>query len=205
MAGISGGHWWRKTLAEQMRSYNMARSMFSIMEAIGWIVVVLSVVVGILLSATAGRYASGTEKLVLFLAGASGSIGGIVIVAAVQNWRANVDTAEYTQQMLKIARDQLDVSRQSLKSNAPPQSFFDAQADQTPAAPPTRSSFASAPAPAKPEPSLAIESSSPSPDKIEQIDGKYSYNGIPFDSLEKAERYVEQFGRRPLPGVTRPG
>ncbi|KCV82446.1 hypothetical protein ATO10_05876 [Actibacterium atlanticum] len=192
-------------MAEQMRSYATARTLFSIAEMAGWIVVGLSFLIGLTLAGTAGRYASGTERFLLFLAGASGSVVGILIVAAVQNWRAGVDTAEYTQQMLKIARDQLDVSRQSLKSNAPPQSFFDAQADQTPAAPPTRSSFASAPAPAKPEPSLAIESSSPSPDKIEQIDGKYTYNGIPFDSLEKAERYVEQFGRRPLPGVTRPG
>jgi len=43
------------------------------------------------------------------------SLLGLIFVAIVQTARASVDTAEYTQQMLKIARDQLEVSQQALR------------------------------------------------------------------------------------------
>ncbi len=51
-------------------------------------------------------------------------ITGFILVAFVQMGRATVDTAEYTQQMLKLSRDQLEVSKQSLKvQNSAPQTF----------------------------------------------------------------------------------
>lgn len=102
-------------MSERLRSYGVARTIFSIVEFVGWCVVVIGVIVGFALAGSAARYVSGGEKFLLFLAGASGSLLGLFLVGSVQNWRAGVDSAEYGQQMLKVARDQLEVSKQGLK------------------------------------------------------------------------------------------
>lgn len=102
-------------MSEQMRSYGTARSIFSLIEFVGWCVVVAGIIAGFFLADSASRYVSDGEKVLLFLMGASSSIAGLFIAGAAQSWRAGVDTAELTQQMLKVARDQLEISRQGLK------------------------------------------------------------------------------------------
>ncbi len=97
-------------MPEQMRSYGTARGIFSFLEFVGWSVVVIGIIVGLIMAESAGRYVSDGQKFMLFLMGASSSLVGLFMVGAVQNWRAGVDSAEYGQQMLKISRDQLEAT-----------------------------------------------------------------------------------------------
>ena len=114
------------TMSERLRSYEVARKTFSFLEIVGWSVVVLGIVAGFILAGSAGRYAGDGQKFLLFLLGASGSLLGLFMVGAVQNWRAGVDSAEYGQQALKVAREQLEISKRGLKSQgADAQSFSD--------------------------------------------------------------------------------
>ncbi|WP_197917299.1 hypothetical protein [Thiosulfatihalobacter marinus] len=111
-------------MSDRLRSYDVARKTFSFLEFIGWSVVVVGIIAGFILAGSAGRYASDGQKFLLFLMGASGSLLGLFMVGAVQNWRASVDSAEYGQQALKVAREQLEISKQSLKRQlADSQSF----------------------------------------------------------------------------------
>jgi len=124
-------------MSERLRSYGVARTIFGIVEFVGWCVVVIGVIVGFALAGSAARYVSGGEKFLLFLAGASGSLLGLFLVGSVQNWRAGVDSAEYGQQMLKVARDQLEVSKQSLKRQEVDSHSFAALKSPTEQAPTT--------------------------------------------------------------------
>ncbi|MCK0138925.1 hypothetical protein [Aliiroseovarius sp. F47248L] len=114
-------------MADRLRSYDVARKTFSFLEFIGWSVVVLGIFVGLILASSAGRYAGDGQKFLLFLTGASGSLIGLFLVGAVQNWRAGVDSAEYGQQALKVAREQLEISKQSLKRQDTDSRSFSAQ------------------------------------------------------------------------------
>lgn len=179
-------------MSEKMRSYASARTLYSFLEFLGWSVVLLGLVVGLMLVSSAGRYASDSQKFLLFLMGGGGSLVGLFLVASVQNWRAGVDSAEYGQQMLKIARDQLAVSQQGVKQSVTtPQSFASVQTDQGQDAPTNikRKAASSKPKPAS-EPARTIEYGGK---EILIENGKYTCNGIPFSSLEKAQGYVDQF------------
>ena len=97
-----------------MRSYEAARSLFSFLAFIAWSVVVIGVIVALVSAVGASKYGGGGAGLLAMVPGIGIGITGFILVAFVQMGRATVDTAEYTQQMLKIARDQLEVTRQAL-------------------------------------------------------------------------------------------
>jgi len=98
-----------------MRSYEAARSLFSFLGFMAWSVIIVGVIVAVIGMGGASRYGGGGAALIAMIPGISIGISGFILLAFVQMGRASVDTAEYTQQMLKIARDQLEVSRQALK------------------------------------------------------------------------------------------
>ena len=98
-----------------MRSYEAARSLFSFLAFCAWSVVILGVLVALIGAGGGSRYGGAGAGLLAMVPGIGICLAGLLLVAFVQMGRANVDTAEYTQQMLKIARDQLEVSQQSLK------------------------------------------------------------------------------------------
>lgn len=100
-----------------MRSYETARTLFKFLAFCAWTVVVLGVIVALLGAGSVSQYASGGAGLLAMVPGLGIALAGLLLVAFVQIGRANVDTAEYTQQMLKISRDQLEVSKQSLKQD----------------------------------------------------------------------------------------
>jgi len=104
-----------------MRSYEAARSLFSFLAFIAWSVIILGVLVGLIGAGGVSQYAGAGAGMLAMIPGIGIGIGGFILLAFVQMGRAGVDTAEYTQQMLKVARDQLEVSRQGLKGeqNAP--------------------------------------------------------------------------------------
>jgi len=100
-----------------MRSYEAARRICSFLENIGWLAVVGGVILAFVLAESVSSYARPGAAFAAAIPGIVFSVIGLFCVGGVQGWRSSVDTAEYTQQMLKIARDQLEVSRQSLRGN----------------------------------------------------------------------------------------
>ena len=196
-----------------MRNYEVARKIFSFLEVIGWIVVCVGVIVGFVLADGAGRYATGGQQFLLFLAGLSVSLVGLVFVGGVQAGRATVDSAEYGQQMLKIAREQLEVSRQGLSQGKASVKGFSAlkqASEEKPIA-----SFTSAnaeAAPKKPKPAVLTDQSENAPapttddlvrgledgilpyagKEIEVKNGKFIFAEKAFYKLEGAQEYIDQ-------------
>jgi hypothetical protein len=101
-----------------MRSYETARSLFSFLAFMAWSVVVIGVLVALIGAAGASQYGGSGAGLLAMVPGIGIGITGLILVAFVQMGRATVDTAEYSQQILKVARDQLEVSRQGLKQGS---------------------------------------------------------------------------------------
>ena len=109
-----------------MRSYEAARSLFSFLGFIAWSVIVIGVLVALVGAGSVSQYAGGGAGLLAMVPGFGIAIAGFILLAFVQMGRAGVDTAEYTQQMLKISRDQLEVSRQALKGEGHQPKRFEA-------------------------------------------------------------------------------
>jgi len=107
-----------------MRSYEAARSLFSFLGFIAWSVIIIGVLVALVGAGGGSRYGGAGAGLLAMVPGIAISIAGFIDLAFVQMGRATVDTAEYTQQMLKISRDQLEVSKQSLARNNVNQTSF---------------------------------------------------------------------------------
>jgi hypothetical protein len=98
-----------------MRSYEVARKILSFLEFCAWFVVVIGVVIALIGAGGGSRYGGVGAGFLAMAPGIGIGMAGLMLVAFVQMARATVDTAEYTQQMLKISRDQLEVSKQGLK------------------------------------------------------------------------------------------
>ena len=101
-----------------MRSYETARFLFSFLAFCAWSVVIIGVLAALIGAGGASRYGGAGAGFLAMAPGFGIGLLGLLLVAFVQMGRATVDTAEYTQQMLKIARDQLEVSKQGLKQGA---------------------------------------------------------------------------------------
>lgn len=128
-----------------MRSYEAARSLFGFLEFIFWSLVIVGILAGLAAANVASRGYGGGGFLAA-LPGLAVALLGLLGVAMIQNARAGVDAAEYSQQMLKVARDQLELSKQALRS------------DQ---AKPSRPSFSAAKGSAATDPAAGIEDGKP--------------------------------------------
>ncbi len=104
--------------------YQTARAIFSIIEFLGWVVVVIGVmvaIVGFSSGGILGRLSGNTPvllKLFAMLPGLGFSFFGILSVAVAQVWRSQVDSAEYAREMLQIARGRVSSPIQTHSSNA---------------------------------------------------------------------------------------
>jgi hypothetical protein len=98
-----------------MRSYEAARSLFSFLGFMSWLVIIAGALAALAGAKASSIYGGGTAGLLAAMPGIGIAVLGFVLLAFVQMGRATVDSAEYGQQMLKIARDQLELSKQSLK------------------------------------------------------------------------------------------
>lgn len=101
-----------------MRSYEAARGLFSFLAVCSWGIIIVGGIValaaGAALSSGLGGNPSVVKLLVAFMPGAGISFVGLYGLALVQMARAGVDNAEYGQQALGVARQQLEVSQQAL-------------------------------------------------------------------------------------------
>lgn len=139
-----------------MQSYQAARGLFNFVGSIAWIAVIGGGLIALLGGSAAASAARGNELMAMLLGGVPGAIlafVGFFILVHIQTSRAAVDTAEYTQQMLKVTRDAHDTSKQLLKlaqapkiadyeptKDTPSSVRFDT--DKVPAPAPTPVSFA---------------------------------------------------------------
>jgi hypothetical protein len=101
-----------------MRSYEAARGLFSFLEVCSWGIIVIggivAVAAGAALSSGFGGNPSARALIFALMPGAGISLVGLYGLAMVQMARAGVDNAEYGQQALGVARQQLEVSREAL-------------------------------------------------------------------------------------------
>lgn len=182
-----------------MRSYEAARSLFSFLAFVAWSVVGIGVLVALISAAGVSQYGGGAAGLLAMIPGIGIGITGFILVAFVQMGRATVDIAEYTQQMLKISRTQLEVSEQGLRlQNAVPQTF--AAVAQTESGQEPKTSFADQAnenlqqggTVENLEPELSVDQNAIYRGKtIRNEKGKYIYKSIPFDTLLAAKEHVD--------------
>lgn len=191
-----------------MRSYGAARSYFSILEFLSWCIIVLGGLVAIgsimaLGSMSRNFGGSPMAGLAGLIPGASVMFAGFMGLVLSQIGRAGVDSAEYGQQSLKIAREQLEISKQGLKQGSMlEQGYAALQAAKDELRngdAPAAASYANA----KPDAAAAkAETASYEPgDTIEYrtktirvVEGGYVFGGTIFDTLEKAKARVNEDG-----------
>lgn len=180
-----------------MRSYEAARTLFSFLGFMAWLVIITGVLVALVGAGGGSRYGGAGAGLFAMVPGFSIATAGFIQLAFVQMGRATVDTAEYTQQMLKIARDQLEVSNQALKQGHDGAASFSTKSDTK-----------------QTEPEKGIDSKkvliTPNPkeevSKDIEYNGKlivsfgsaYHCNGVPFKTIEEAKHYIDNFAS-PMP------
>jgi len=211
-----------------MRSYNAARALFSILAFFAWCVIALGILIaaiGVIIGRQLVSFEDmlfGLEALIMALPGLLVIFVGYLALAMAQMGRAQVDTAELTQQMLKVARDQLEVSQQGLRQGQNQQAGFatlnsanDTSAERSglfrPATNGTeRSSWVASEA-AVDSPSLTagIQPYVTASAEVRRLnadgslleyrgrrisveDGKLSMNGIDFPDIERVQKYIDR-------------
>lgn len=187
-----------------MRSYEAARSLFSVISFFSWFLIaggIILIFVGGNLGGELSRYSRAPEVIGMILGGIPGlfaALVGFFALVSSQLGRASVDTAEYGQQMLQIARDQLDVSRQTLHKGDSLRQSFEALSQRTVAA--TTASYAGhlAPAEAHPETNQALDNTASQPallaykgKEIAALDSGFHFAGTAFPTLAEAQAQID--------------
>lgn len=194
-----------------MRSYDAARSLFSLLTVLAWIVIGVGALAALGLGAKASEMSrwnggsSGGAFLMGMLPGLAMSFVGFLGLVFAQVGRAGVDTAECSQQMLQLSRDHLEVSKQSLRQGEAVRLGFEALAVKQAVAP--SASYADRAAMTGSEVNKTDAfSAEKTPAKIIEYKGKdvqaiengYRFAGMEFPSLEAAQRYIDQLGVNPF-------
>lgn len=192
-----------------MRSYEAARSLFAFLELLAWGLIIIGVVVALVGGFGAsemsrwGGQASGLAFLMGTIPGLALAFGGFISLALAQIGRAGVDTAEYSQQLLQISRDQLEVSRQGLRQREDEKSSFVAL--KAPTEVPKTASFGALVGALQPD-AVAVQDERRPESKdvvpletaaykdleIQSLERGYRFKGVDFDSLDAARAYVDQ-------------
>lgn len=175
-----------------MRSYEAARSLFSFLAFCAWSVVIIGVLVALVAGEGGSRYGGGAGLLAM-VPGIGFGLAGLLLVAFVQMGRATVDTAEYTQQMLKVARDQLEVSKQALnQGSAVGKSFVGITEKSKPSSRHSTHGGHAAELNSVDQPVSSIEREiSHQVHTIPEIEERFHVDGKDFASVEHAKNYVE--------------
>ncbi|MEH6741628.1 MAG: hypothetical protein V7695_24200 [Sulfitobacter sp.] len=179
-----------------MRSYEAARTLFSFLAFCAWTVIIIGVLVALVGAGGASRYGGGAGLLAM-VPGIGIGLAGLLLVAFVQMGRANVDTAEYTQQMLKISRDQLDVSRQSLEQGDAFQKSYSSLNKETIDTPQNPGYASNTAKPEKAAPNLETPISnygnktSYNGHTISEADGIFHVDNAKFRQIEHAKEHID--------------
>lgn len=174
-----------------MRSYGAARGLFSFLAFVAWSMIVIGIIAAVLVVGESSSRAPRMMIVIFLISSLALSVFGLFLLAAIQNGRATVDTAEYTQQMLKIARDQLEVSNQALKQGYETAASFSTQAE--PESTKQANGYTSKEQPPKPElKSEVTKSIDYKGESIQKLASGYQYKGASFRSLDAVRTYVDE-------------
>lgn len=190
-----------------MRSYKTSRNVLGLIEFMAWCVIAVGVfliVIGWEAGDANGSGFGAGSSLVDALTAALPSIAiallGVIVVVQCKTGRASVDAAEYGQQMLEIARESLDVSRQALRQDS---------VDGAPSFTTSPQTNGSEPLQTDMPPSASLQETEADGELLTAQDaetieykgtkifvgsGMYQCDGIQFEKLENAKAYVDQFG-----------
>lgn len=193
-----------------MRSYEAARKLFSFLGFCAWCLIVVGILaaIGGIGAATQlagngfGRPDPGLAALIAAIPGAGIALAGILCLALVQMGRATVDTAELTQQMLKVARDQLEISSQGLRQGSSFANSFAAAPIAgtdtgnpglagTAVSPPSFTALGGDQPASAPKAGETIEYRGKN---IRVVEGGYTFGGLVFATLEAAQARIDEDG-----------
>lgn len=123
-----------------MRSYETARRFFGFLEFMAWLIVLLGIggaIIGLMIASDVAKYqhVPGALTLIGLIPGLFVLFLGVIGIVLAQSSRASVDTAELTGQILKVARDQLEVSKQGQRQSHAAATDFSTLAERKDAAP----------------------------------------------------------------------
>lgn len=182
-----------------MRSYGAARSLFSIVSVMAWIMLIGGVILffaGGNAGASWAQWNRAPEELGVILGVIPGTlitIIGFFSLVTAQMGRAGVDSAEYGQQMLQIARDHLDISRQTLNKGDTARQCFAALPETT--GPRATASYADTPQPVSTTtPQLTTEARiiAYKGKEIAAIGSAFHVAGLSFDTLKEAQAHIDK-------------
>lgn len=192
-----------------MRSYEAARSYFGFLEFLSWCVIGLGVIAALIGMSAASEmrgYGGASAAAVILAAMPGGALAflGFLGLVFCQIGRANVDMAEYTQQGLKISREQLEISKQVLKQGASSEKGYAAalraakdelRTGVVPtASEPPSASYAGAKAETKPEVKLSHEPGETIEyrgEEIRVVEGGYVLGGTIYPTYEHVMDQVD--------------
>jgi hypothetical protein len=187
-----------------MRSYQASRNIFGFIEFLSWASLVIGGVCIVFAMNALGSNSFGRIDPGVF-AGIPGVIlilYGLLGIMIAQTARASVDTAELTGQMLKVARDQLEVSKATLRGGNTPASSFDTLQPAPQPAPSasyaTRQNTQTVPEAA----GAAPEQISYAGHIIEALPNRYRVAGLMFADLVAAQQHVDALTGTNLVGTT---
>jgi hypothetical protein len=195
-----------------MRSYGAARSLFSIVSLFAWAMIIAGVIGVFAGGSIAGEWARWNrvpEEIGLLL----GIVPGIILtvigflgLVTAQMGRSGVDSAEYGQQMLQIARDHLEISRQTLHKGEAPRLSFEALSEGRSDA--GTASYAGHLGQA----GIAADPTSVPPDSMSQpaliaykgreiaaLEQGFHFAGTAFETLSEAQTHIDQLVREDAP------
>ncbi len=121
-----------------MRSYNTSRRFFSFLELLAWpalsvgMVAIVFCVRNLFGLGIYGFDVNRSMELLIIGPAVIVVLYSLMIIIIAQVGRAGVDTAEFTGQILKVARDQLEVSQQLLRQNDTMRMSYAALAEKSP-------------------------------------------------------------------------
>ncbi|MEL7190606.1 MAG: hypothetical protein AAGK17_13720 [Pseudomonadota bacterium] len=178
-------------------NYDAARNVLGLAEFLMW----GGVAVGALIALTGATAATNSFGGVTAIAGAipglSLALASFIGVVLIQMAKANVDTADYTYQMLDVSRQNLEVSKQVQKSGAKaPATFAELAEKEGAKAPPItaqpKASYADTAKPAN-EPTLSAN-----PNKVMDYRGSeitksahgYHVDGQTFENIALAQSFI---------------
>ncbi|MBT52778.1 MAG: hypothetical protein CMF72_05170 [Mameliella sp.] len=193
-----------------MRSYEAARGLLGFLGFLAWCAIIL----GIFIAIGAGSAVSQSRSFGIgsgAMAGMMAAMPGLILaflgflgLAQVQMGRAGVDTAEYTQQMLKIARDQLEVSKQSLKQTGGTRQSFETLQNNGPVAETAAggASYEKATPPVSTAPSVSEPKQEYKPGdtityrtkRIRVVEAGFIFSATVYPTLEDAKAKVDEDG-----------
>ena len=187
-----------------MRSYEAARSLFSVISFFSWFLIaggIILIFVGGNMGSDLSRFNRAPEIIGLVMGAVPGlatTIIGFFSLVMSQLGRASVDSAEYGQQMLQIARDQLDVSRQTLHKGDALRQSFEALSQRTGMT--STASYAGhlTPAEARPDQNQPPDNPASQPaliaykgKEIAALDSSFHYAGTSFPTLADAQAQID--------------